>query len=174
MLTQGTGGVSIFALQFAKAAGAKVIATTSSAAKADILKKLGADYVFNYKETTNWGEEAKRISGNGVDFVIEVGGPTTFGQSLTAVKIGGIIAVVGFVGGTTEGPGFMEILGNLCKFLFSFSFSFSFPFLCSLEKGLRVRADENRHRQGYPRRQQRSVRGHEPRDRELGYQARCG
>lgn len=114
VLTQGTGGVSIFALQFAKAAGGRVIATTSSAAKADVLKKLGADYVFNYKETKNWGEEAKKISGNGVDFVIEVGGPTTFGQSLTAVKIGGIIAVVGFVGGTTQGPGFMEILENLC------------------------------------------------------------
>ena len=137
VLTQGTGGVSIFALQFAKAAGAKVIATTRSAAKADVLKKLGADYVFNYKETTNWGEEAKRISGNGVDFVIEVGGPTTLGQSLTAVKIGGIIAVIGFVGGTTQGPGFMEILSNLCKF---FVFIFSFPNSRWATEG--VRADE--------------------------------
>jgi NADPH:quinone reductase-like Zn-dependent oxidoreductase len=120
VLTMGTGGVSIFAVQFAKAAGAKVIATTSSPAKADVLKKLGADYVFNYNETKNWGEEAKRISGNGVDFIIEVGGPTTFGQSLKAVKIGGIVAVVGFVGGATEGPGFMDILGGLCKFFLFF------------------------------------------------------
>jgi NADPH:quinone reductase-like Zn-dependent oxidoreductase len=128
VLTMGTGGVSVFAVQFAKAAGAKVIATTSSSAKADVLKRLGADYVLNYKETANWGEEAKKISGIGVDFVIEVGGPTTFGQSLKAVKIGGTVAIIGFVGGATEGPGCMEILGNLCKF-------FSPPLLILVEQG---------------------------------------
>jgi NADPH:quinone reductase-like Zn-dependent oxidoreductase len=82
VLTQGTGGVSIFALQFAKAAGATVIATTSSAKKAEILKKLGADHVINYKEDANWGETAKKFTpnGEGVTHVLEVGGPTTMKQ----------------------------------------------------------------------------------------------
>jgi NADPH:quinone reductase-like Zn-dependent oxidoreductase len=65
VLTQGTGGVSIAALQFAIAAGATVIATTSSAAKAEKLKKLGAHHIINYKETPNWGEEAKKMTPGG-------------------------------------------------------------------------------------------------------------
>jgi NADPH:quinone reductase-like Zn-dependent oxidoreductase len=79
VLTQGTGGVSMFAVQFAKAAGAKVIATTSSAAKGDKLKALGADHVINYKEVSNWGEEAKKLTpgGRGVQHILEVGGPNT-------------------------------------------------------------------------------------------------
>jgi NADPH:quinone reductase-like Zn-dependent oxidoreductase len=79
VLTQGTGGVSMFAVQFAKAAGAKVIATTSSAAKGDKLKALGADHVINYKEVENWGEEAKKLTpgGRGVQHILEVGGPNT-------------------------------------------------------------------------------------------------
>lgn len=82
VLTQGTGGVSIFALQFAKAAGATVIATTSSAKKAETLKKLGADHVINYKEDANWGETAKKLTadGQGVTHILEVGGPTTMKQ----------------------------------------------------------------------------------------------
>ena len=94
VLTQGTGGVSIFALQFAKAAGARVIATTSSSQKADLLKKLGADHVINYKETPNWGEEAKKLSpgGLGCEHIVEVGGPTTLKQSLNAIKIDGVIS----------------------------------------------------------------------------------
>jgi len=93
VLTQGTGGVSIFALQFAKAAGARVIATTSSAEKAEMLKKLGADHVINYKETPNWGEKAKELTpdGHGVEHVIEVGGPTTLAQSLNAIAFDGVI-----------------------------------------------------------------------------------
>jgi NADPH:quinone reductase-like Zn-dependent oxidoreductase len=79
VLTQGTGGVSMFAVQFAKAAGAKVIATTSSAAKGEKLKALGADHVINYKEVANWGEEAKKLTpgGRGVQHILEVGGPNT-------------------------------------------------------------------------------------------------
>jgi NADPH:quinone reductase-like Zn-dependent oxidoreductase len=71
VLTQGTGGVSIFALQFAKAAGATVIATTSSVEKAETLKKLGADHVINYKTEPSWGEKAKSLTpnGEGVDHV---------------------------------------------------------------------------------------------------------
>lgn len=94
VLTQGTGGVSIFAVQFAKAAGARVIATTSSAEKADQLKKLGADHVINYKETPNWGEQAKGLTpgGRGVEHVVEVGGPTTMAQSLKAIARDGVIS----------------------------------------------------------------------------------
>lgn len=68
--------------QLAKAAGAKVIATTSSAAKAERLKKLGADFVINYKENPNWGEAAKMLTPNqeGVEHIVEVGGPQTIAE----------------------------------------------------------------------------------------------
>ncbi|KAK4033792.1 hypothetical protein C8A01DRAFT_19323 [Parachaetomium inaequale] len=113
VLTQGTGGVSISALQFAKAAGARVIATTSSAAKAETLKKLGADHVINYKETPNWGDEAKKVTG-GVQHVIEVGGATTVTQSLKAVGIGGVVTIIGWIGGEGEkGPDFPQILSSM-------------------------------------------------------------
>ncbi|KAF2451459.1 NAD(P)-binding protein [Karstenula rhodostoma CBS 690.94] len=117
VLTQGTGGVSIFAIQFAKAAGARVIATTSSSEKADLLKKLGADHVINYKENPNWGEQAQSLSpgGLGVDHVVEVGGPTTLKQSLVAVKIDGVISIIGFIGGfSKDQPSFLDCLNNLC------------------------------------------------------------
>jgi NADPH:quinone reductase-like Zn-dependent oxidoreductase len=78
--------------------GAHVIATSSSQEKMDRLKKLGADYVINYKEVPEWGAEAKRIAnGAGVDHVIEVGGSGTLHQSLNAIKIQGVISLVGFM-----------------------------------------------------------------------------
>ncbi|MDF1732374.1 MAG: NAD(P)-dependent alcohol dehydrogenase [Minwuia sp.] len=100
VLTQGTGGVSIFALQFAKAMGARVIATTSSDAKAAKLRELGADQVLNYRDITDWGKAAKSLTGGaGVDLVVEVGGAGTLGQSLRAVRIGGTIAMIGVLAG---------------------------------------------------------------------------
>jgi len=106
VLTQGTGGVSTFAVQFAKAAGARVIATTSSTEKAKLLERLGADHVINYRETLNWGEVAKKLTGgSGVDFVVDVVGPTSLKQSVESVKLDGIISVVGFVGGEGKGEG---------------------------------------------------------------------
>jgi len=117
VLTQGTGGVSIFALQFAKAAGARVIATTSSAEKAVLLKKYSADHVINYKETPNWGEEAAKLTGaaGGVQHVVEVGGPTTMAQSLKAVAIDGVITIIGFIGGfEKDQPTFLDCLNNIC------------------------------------------------------------
>lgn len=116
VLTQGTGGVSVFALQFAKAAGARVIATTSSASKAETLKKLGADEVINYKETPKWGEKAKEVTGGvGVQHVVEVGGPTTMAQSLKAIAIDGVISIIGFIGGMDKDqPTFLETLNNIC------------------------------------------------------------
>lgn len=110
VLTQGTGGVSMFALQFAAAAGAQVISTTSSAAKCEKLKELGAHLVINYKEDAEWGETAKKLSlgGRGADFIIEVGGPATLGQSSKAAAIDAMVAIVGT---RAQEPGDREALG---------------------------------------------------------------
>lgn len=100
VLVQGTGGVSLFALQFAKAAGARVIATSSSEQKVEKLKRLGADAVINYKAVPEWGQKARELTdGRGVDHVIEVGGPATFMQSIAACRTGGHIAIVGVLTG---------------------------------------------------------------------------
>ncbi|MHA6192986.1 zinc-dependent alcohol dehydrogenase family protein [Pseudomonas wadenswilerensis] len=100
VLVQGTGGVSIFALQFAKAAGATVIATSSSDEKLERLKTLGADEVINYRSTPNWGEKVRALTDDrGVDHVIEVGGPQTLEQSMTAVRIGGHVSMIGILTG---------------------------------------------------------------------------
>jgi NADPH:quinone reductase-like Zn-dependent oxidoreductase len=99
VLTQGTGGVSIFALQIAKAAGARVVATSSSDEKLARLKDLGADHVINYKTDTNWGRTAAEWAGQGVDAVIEVGGPGTLNQSITACRIGGHVSLIGVLTG---------------------------------------------------------------------------
>ncbi|KAI8945539.1 hypothetical protein F4801DRAFT_124094 [Xylaria longipes] len=115
VLVQGTGGVSLFALQFAKAAGATVIATTSSKEKEEIVRKLGADHVLNYREDENWGATAKQLTGGvGVDVVIEVGGSGTLEQSLKAIKFEGIIAVIGFLGGVKVEASIIETLTNIC------------------------------------------------------------
>jgi NADPH:quinone reductase-like Zn-dependent oxidoreductase len=115
VLTQGTGGVSMFVVQFAKSAGARVIATTSSSEKAKLLKKLGADHIINYSETPNWGSVAKELTGGaGVDYVVEVVGPTSLKQSVDSVKLDGIILVVGFVGGEAkEVPSLLDCWTNL-------------------------------------------------------------
>ena len=100
VLVQGTGGVSIIALQFAKEMGARVIATTSSEEKAEKLKELGADEIINYKEHPKWGEKVLEVTDNeGVDHVVEVGGGETFNESIRAVKLGGHIALIGVLSG---------------------------------------------------------------------------
>ena len=100
VLTQGTGGVSIFALQFAKAAGARVIATSSSAEKLDKLAALGADHLINYREVPAWGEKAFELTGGrGVDEVVEIGGAGTLAQSISACRIGGHISLIGVLAG---------------------------------------------------------------------------
>ncbi len=100
VLVQGTGGVSLFALLFAKAAGAVVIATSSSAEKLQRLKALGADHVINYRDVEKWGEAAFALTdGLGVDHVIEVGGPNTLAQSLLAARTGAHVAIIGAVAG---------------------------------------------------------------------------
>ena len=116
VLTQGTGGVSLFAVQLAKAAGAEVIATTSSAEKAQRLRELGADHVINYVEKPNWGEAVKAITGGrGVDRVVDVGGPGTLAQSVKAVAIGGQVSMVGVLA-SGEMPGFMDMFLSQARF----------------------------------------------------------
>jgi NADPH:quinone reductase-like Zn-dependent oxidoreductase len=100
VLVQGTGGVSLFALQFAKAAGATVIATSSTPEKLERLKALGADHVINHREVEKWGEAVLALTdGLGVDHVVEVGGPNTLPQSLIAARTGGHLAIIGAVAG---------------------------------------------------------------------------
>jgi NADPH:quinone reductase-like Zn-dependent oxidoreductase len=118
VLTEGTGGVSLAAIQFAVAAGAIVIATTSSDEKGKRLKELGAHHVINYKTNPSWGEHAKKISpgGLGVDHVIEVGGPSTMEQALKAVRFDGVISVIGFLGGAGDDkqPSTLDALTYQC------------------------------------------------------------
>jgi NADPH:quinone reductase-like Zn-dependent oxidoreductase len=100
VLLLGTGGVSIFGLQFAKAAGAKTIITSSSDEKLKRARQLGADEMINYRSTPEWGKEAARLSGvDGVDHVIEVGGAGTFQQSVRACRFHGNIGLIGILSG---------------------------------------------------------------------------
>jgi NADPH:quinone reductase-like Zn-dependent oxidoreductase len=100
VLVQGSGGVSVFALQFAKAAGARVIATSSSDAKLERLKALGADELINYKEVPAWGAKALELTGGrGVDTVVEIGGAGTLDQSMMATRVGGHVALIGVLAG---------------------------------------------------------------------------
>lgn len=95
-----------------------MIATTSSAEKAEKLKKLGADHVINYKTEPNWGHAARKLtpSGTGVDHIIEVGGSGTLRQSFNCVKFEGVISVIGFIGGVDPKtqPTVLETLTHIC------------------------------------------------------------
>lgn len=100
VLTQGTGGVSVAALQIARAAGARVIATSGSDEKRDKLRALGADAVINYRQVPDWDREVKRLTdGRGVDITLDVAGAETLNQSVRAVKLDGTVGIVGFVSG---------------------------------------------------------------------------
>ncbi|CAG8358981.1 unnamed protein product [Penicillium salamii] len=117
VLVQGTGGVSIFGLQLAKVAGARVIATTSSEEKAEKLKKLGADHVINYRTVPNWGEVARNPTPDmaGVDHIMDIGGTDTLEQSLKCIKMDGIINLIGFLGASEKPqPGLLEALSHIC------------------------------------------------------------
>lgn len=98
VLVEGTGGMSLFALQIAKAAGATVIATSSSDAKLERLRELGADHLINYKTNEKWGKQAYGLV-DGVDHVLDVGGGATIRESTAAAKIGGNIVLIGILGG---------------------------------------------------------------------------
>lgn len=112
VLVMGTGGVSIFALQFAKAIGAHVIATSSSDAKLKRLKALGADDVINYRETPDWGAMVRQLTrGRGADHVVEIGGVGTLRHSMEAARSGGSIWLIGStLGGSDSGSPVMTML----------------------------------------------------------------
>jgi NADPH:quinone reductase-like Zn-dependent oxidoreductase len=100
VLVQGSGGVSVFALQFAKAAGCHVIATSSSDAKLEKLGALGADQLINYRQFENWGDRTLAITdGKGANVVVEVGGSGTLSQSVRAIAMGGHISMIGVLTG---------------------------------------------------------------------------
>jgi len=100
VLVLGTGGVSIFALQFAKLMGATVVATSSSDGKLERARAMGADHTINYRTHADWGAQVRDwTGGRGVDHVIEVGGPGTLPQSIQAVRVGGRIALIGVLTG---------------------------------------------------------------------------
>ncbi|WP_458095102.1 zinc-dependent alcohol dehydrogenase family protein [Roseomonas sp. WA12] len=100
VLALGTGGVSIFALQLAKRAGARVIITSSSDEKLERARALGADETINYRAEPEWGARVLALTeGRGVDHVVEVGGPGTLPQSIRAVRVGGHISLIGVLTG---------------------------------------------------------------------------
>jgi NADPH:quinone reductase-like Zn-dependent oxidoreductase len=114
VLCQGTGGVSLFALQFAKAAGAEVFVTSSSNEKLEEARAHGADHLINYHDREDWDTAVLEITKKrGVDHIIEVGGPGTLQRSMRAVRVAGHIAVIGVVAGKgefTNVPIFMKAL----------------------------------------------------------------
>jgi NADPH:quinone reductase-like Zn-dependent oxidoreductase len=117
VLTQGMGGVSLFAVQLAKALGARVIATTSSPNKAQRLGELGADEVIDYRASPDWGDQARALTGGrGVDRVVEVGGPDTLAQSVKAIALGGQVSLVGVLAGAQGAIDFMSMFFSLATF----------------------------------------------------------
>lgn len=100
VLVQGTGGVSIFAFQFAKLFGAEVIVTSSSDDKLERAVRLGADHTINYANTPDWGKQARELTGGrGVDHIVEVGGADTLQQSIEAVALAGHVHIIGVLSG---------------------------------------------------------------------------
>jgi NADPH:quinone reductase-like Zn-dependent oxidoreductase len=113
VLAQGTGGVSIFALQFAKLAGARVILTSSSDEKLRRAAEMGANSLINYRTTPDWDQRVVELTdGNGVDHIIEVGGPGTLARSMNAVRVGGRISLIGLLTGPEATVNPMPILGK--------------------------------------------------------------
>lgn len=113
VLVQGTGGVSLFALQFAKLAGARVTILSSSDEKLQRAKELGADFGINYRSTPDWEVEVKKVTGGrGVDIVVETVG-TSLSKSLSAVAFGGTVSVVGFVAGYSAELNIRQVIGPM-------------------------------------------------------------
>lgn len=112
----GTGGVSLFALQFAKAAGATVILTSSSEEKLARGRQLGADHLVNYVATPQWDKQVMQITeGRGADLVVDTVGAATFGQALNAAAYGGTVFIVGFLSGTTPKLDLLPIILKALK-----------------------------------------------------------
>jgi NADPH:quinone reductase-like Zn-dependent oxidoreductase len=115
ILIQGTGGVSLFALQFARMHEVKVIATSGSADKLERVQRLGAVAGINYKTTPEWGDKVRELTGGaGVDHVVEVGGAGTLPQSLKAVRYGGRISLIGVLSGGSQFNPIMALMKHIC------------------------------------------------------------
>jgi NADPH:quinone reductase-like Zn-dependent oxidoreductase len=115
VLVEGTGGVALFALQFAKLAGARVLLLSSSKEKLARARELGADATINYREVPEWGAAAKSaMGGRGADIVIETGG-STLPQALSAVAFGGFVGVIGFVGGYQTEVDVRHLIGPMVR-----------------------------------------------------------
>ena len=112
VLVLGTGGVSLFTVQFAKAMGCRVIITSSSDEKLAQARELGADETINYKAVEDWGQKAFELAGGGVDVVVETGGAGTLQQSMAAVGFGGHIAILGTVSGMSAE---IDVVGLMIK-----------------------------------------------------------
>jgi NADPH:quinone reductase-like Zn-dependent oxidoreductase len=105
VVTQGTGGVSLFAVQLARVLGATVILTSSSDDKLKAGSELGATHLINYRTTPQWEAEVKRLTaGRGADLIVELGGPATLGQSVHSARVGGTVAVIGVLSGFDMAP----------------------------------------------------------------------
>jgi NADPH:quinone reductase-like Zn-dependent oxidoreductase len=116
VLLLGTGGVSLFALQFAKASGARVIITSSSDAKLERAKALGADETINYTTTPDWDARVLELTGGaGVDLVVETGGAQTFARSLNATAEEGTVFVIGFLSGADLQASLFPIIMKMLK-----------------------------------------------------------
>lgn len=116
VVLQGTGGVSIFGLQFAHAAGLRTLITSSSDEKLERARELGADHVVNYKTTPAWSGPVREVTqGRGADFIMEVGGGGTIQESMKAIRIAGHIAIIGVVAGAGEPFNPAALIGNSAK-----------------------------------------------------------
>jgi NADPH:quinone reductase-like Zn-dependent oxidoreductase len=105
VVTQGTGGVSLFTVQLAKHLGATVILTSSSDEKLKVGSDMGATYLVNYRATPDWETEVKRLTGGrGADLIVDLGGPATLAQSVHSARVGGTVAVIGVLTGFDTAP----------------------------------------------------------------------
>jgi NADPH:quinone reductase-like Zn-dependent oxidoreductase len=111
VLVQGTGGVALFALKFAKLLGARVIVISSSDEKLERVREMGADHGINYKSTPGWGKAVRDWTGGvGVDHVVELGGAGTLAESLQAVGLGGQISLIGVLAGASKDLNILPIV----------------------------------------------------------------
>ena len=116
VVIQGTGGVSIFGLQIAHALGARVIVTTSSDAKGEKARELGADEIINYAKSPDWTKEVLRLTnGKGADQLLEVVGGVGLNDSAQATKVTGQISVIGFLAGQTTNLNLMQVIFRQTK-----------------------------------------------------------
>jgi len=114
VVLEGTGGVSLFGLQLAHAAGLRTLVTSSSDEKLDRARALGADATVNYRATPDWSRRVREFTGGrGADLVLEVGGPATFAEAMRSVRLGGRIAVIGFLSGHALPLDALDLIGNL-------------------------------------------------------------